>query len=612
MAPRAKAIGLADPCVDKCSDRGNQYYDEDHPIERSNTNIVPQDSGPDIFDIIREELEAKEVEKGKGFFIPRGSLQETFTPGRLLAAVQQLWKDVPEEGHQRLCIRILHEVRCWKVFLLFIYTQLHESLPELWKNESGKDSLRLSDRCLPLISITPDGKIACQNKTHSHRLPGRKTRKLSGKDCKHMVLASYAFNAVYFKLPTKGKKNHVHYSLGPKDVLPYTIDSPSPDRSLVKGRAGSAGQASNNVKLRPDTDQDDNLHGGFGEVKRIIIDRSHFDFGHLGSDDGKNKELTFALKRLHASDKEAFDKELASLITVKAQKSTHLIKLLATFSVIEEDGGSEVFYLLFPWAEGNLWKYWEVHQPKNEQDRLSIAPWMAQQCHQLALALLCVHNEREHTLQFYEVPAGKGELYGRHGDIKAENVLYFEADGTLVLSDFGLGRLHTKYSRSNADPKALEKSATYRAPEFDLAKGRISRKSDVFSLGCMFLEFVTWHVLGYDAVYEVFPDYRMDEDTAYGFATDIFFKIEGDTAIIKPKVCEWMVKLRKHERASEYTKQFLDIIEKMLSPYPNDRINVAKLVRELGVIRKACERDPSYYGGESPSRSYVFHLIKPP
>ncbi|KAK3486965.1 kinase-like domain-containing protein [Neurospora crassa] len=606
MAPRVKAIGLADPRVDKCSDRGNQYYDDDHPIERPNTDIVPQDSGPEIFDIIREELEDQEVEEGKGFFIPRSSLQEIFTPGRLLAAIQQLWKDVPEEDHQRLCIRVLHEVRCWKVFVLFIYTQQHKLLPELWQNESGTDSLRLSDQCLPLISITPDGKITCQNTTHSHQLPGCETRKISRKDSKYMVLASYAFNAVYFKLPTKGKKVHVHYRLGPKDILPYTIDSFPFDKSLGNEGAGSAGRTSNSGNPRSDMDQDGNLHGGFSEVTRITIDRSHFNFGHHGSHDGNNKEVTFALKRLHASDKEAFDKELASLISVKTQKSTHLIKLLTTFSVIEEDGGSEVFYLLFPWAEGNLWKYWKVHQPRNQQERLTSALWMAQQCHQLARALLCVHNERQQTLKLYEFPAGKDELYGRHGDIKAENVLYFESDGMLVLSDFGLGRLHTKYSRSNADPKALEKSATYRAPEFDLARGRISRASDVFSLGCMFLEFVTWQILGYDAVYDEFPTYRMEEDITHGFESDIFFKVEGETAIIKPKVHEWMVRLKQHENASEYTKQFLDVIEKMLSPYPKDRINVVKLESRLHLLRRKCETDTSYYGGESQSRSYVF------
>ncbi|KAK3950584.1 kinase-like domain-containing protein [Pseudoneurospora amorphoporcata] len=597
MAPRAKALGLRDPRVDVCFDRGDQYYEDDHPIEPPHTDIVPQDSGPDIFDIIREELEAKEIEQGKDFYIPRACLQEIFTHGRLLATIQQLWKHVPAKEHQRLCLRVLDEVRCWKVFLLFIYTQQHELLPELWKNESGNDSLRLSDRCLPLISVTPDGKIACQNKTHSHRLPGCDIKRFSGKDCKYMVSASYAFNAVYFKLPTKGQKNHVHYSLGPKDVLPYKIiptrgrDCPLTNGRLIKHRPDMD-------QDEPDTDEDDNLHGGFGEVKRVIIDRSHFNFGQLGSDDGRNKEVTFALKRLHGSDKDAFDKELASLVTVKAQRDIHLIKLLVTFSVTEDDG-SEVFYLLFPWAEGNLWKYWKAH----EQERLSQARWMAQQCYQLARALLCVHNEREQTLQYYDVPAGKGELYGRHGDIKAENVLYFEADSTLVLSDFGLGRLHTKHSRSNSDPKLVEKSATYRAPEFDLANGRISRSSDVFSLGCMFLEFVTWYIMGYDAVYDGFPDHRMDLDTIWGFESDTFFKIEGDTAIIKPKVREWMDMLKKHEKASEYTNQFLDIIERMLSPHPKDRINVSRLSKELDLLRQTCERDPSYYGAESSSRS---------
>ncbi|KAA8628695.1 hypothetical protein SMACR_04121 [Sordaria macrospora] len=610
MAPRAKAVGLADPHVDICFDRGNCYYDTDHPFKRRNTDIKPHDDGLEIFRTVRRELEARIIKKGSNYFIPRGCLHDIFTPGRLLAVVQQLWKNMSGHDQQSFCQKVLYDVRCWKVFLLFILTKHHKLLPQLWKEESDRnEKLRLSDRCLPLKSIDSEsGEIKCQNENHSfHQFPGWEEEDLSHCQLHSFEQASYALNAVYFKLPTDGEQNHVHYCLGPKDVLPYTImpsrapDSPSSDRGFLSERADSPGQSSNNGNPRSDTDQDDNLHGGFGEVMRIIIDRSHFDFGHLGSDNGNNKEVAFALKRLHASDKEAFDKELASLISVKAQKGTHLIKLLTTFSVIEQDGGNEVFYLLFPWAEGNLWKYWKVHQPRNEQERLALAPWMAQQCHQLAIALLCVHNERQLTLSYYDILDEKGELYGRHGDIKAENVLYFEADRTLVLSDFGLGRLHTKYSRSNADPKALERSATYRAPEFDLPRGRISRACDVFSLGCTFLEFVTWHVLDYDAVYNVFPNKRMDDDTVYGFETDTFFKIEGDIAIIKPQVRDWMEDLKKDKedkKASEYTKQFLDIIEQMLNPDPTARIKVSKLVRELGKISRACEDDKSYYGDQ--------------
>lgn len=275
MAPRMKAIGLADPRVDICFDRGNRYYEADHPMMRQNTEVEPQDAGARIFRTIRRQLEANIVKKGNHYFIPRGCQREIFTPGRLLAAIQQLWKGMTEKDHRHLCDRVLYEVRCWKVFLLFILTQNHRLLPQLWEQESGNDDLRLSDRCLPLISINSDGLIKCQNSNHSsHQFPGCEEDDLSHSDRHSFEQASYALSAVYFKLPTQGKKTHVHYCLGPKDVLPYTIipsrtrDSILPDGSLVKHK--------------PDTDQDDNLHGGFGEVRRIRIHRSHFNFDHLG------------------------------------------------------------------------------------------------------------------------------------------------------------------------------------------------------------------------------------------------------------------------------------------------------------------------------------------
>lgn len=283
MAPWAKAIGLADPRVDICNDRGNQYYDEDHPFERPSTKIEPQDGGHTIFEIIRDELEAKEVKKGKNSFIPRGSLQKIFTPGRLLAVIQELWKDLSEKDQQRLCVRVLCDVRCWKVFLLFVYAELEKFLPQFWKNENGKDTLRLSDRCLPLVSITPDGRITCQNKTHSHRFPGCETKKLSRKERRYMEEASYALSAVYLKLPKNGSKTHVHYCLGPNDALPYTIipcASPARNRS-ISGRTTTAGKA-DDAKGKGDTTTNDNPNGGFGEITRVIIDPSHYNFGHLG------------------------------------------------------------------------------------------------------------------------------------------------------------------------------------------------------------------------------------------------------------------------------------------------------------------------------------------
>jgi serine/threonine protein kinase len=230
---------------------------------------------------------------------------------------------------------------------------------------------------------------------------------------------------------------------------------------------------------------------------------------------------------------------------------------------------------------------------------------MADQCYKLAAALMYVHNEREHHLRWLEdVKEDEQDLYGRHGDVKAENILYFEKPDILVMADFGLGRLHSKISRSN-DPKTLERTATYRAPEFDTIQGKISRACDIFSLGCMFLEFVTWYLLGWEAL-EEFPNYRLEKDI-YDFVSDTFFRIEGglgspNRPAIKPQVVQWIRKLQRNQNCNQYLLDFLNLIEnKMLQPDSAERIKSGALVDKLGLFVRTCRTDSSYY---KESRSY--------
>lgn len=288
------------------------------------------------------------------------------------------------------------------------------------------------------------------------------------------------------------------------------------------------------------------------------------------------------------------------------QEDKHLIKLLATIEVQKplrpgSDISISTFYFVFPWAQGDLWHFWKMHDILSERDHRCL--WMVEQCHQLAKGLMHVHNERSALRRFKSLDVNS-DLYGRHGDIKADNILYFKRNDKLVIADFGLGRMHTKISRSNVDPKTLEKTATYRAPEFDTPHGKISRASDIFSLGCVFLEFVTWYLLGWHAVDELFPAYRLDKDI-HGFLSDTFFSI-GDSEMpeIKPKVREWIRELRKSDRCNPCILQFLDAIEgKMLHPDPKGRIKSGPLVRELELLTTTCRRDSSYYKEEAHASS---------
>lgn len=125
------------------------------------------------------------------------------------------------------------------------------------------------------------------------------------------------------------------------------------------------------------------------------------------------------------------------------------------------------------------------------------------------------------------------QLHGRHGDLKPENILWLrsylkeskEADqsclmGLLKISDFGLTRFHKTMSRSQINAGRVPVSPTYRAPEYDVAK-MVSQSSDIWSFGCIVLQFVTWYLLGWEGV-DRFSQNRIDEDNSE-VKEDVFF-----------------------------------------------------------------------------------------
>lgn len=178
------------------------------------------------------------------------------------------------------------------------------------------------------------------------------------------------------------------------------------------------------------------------------------------------------------------------------------------------------------------------------------------------------------------------------------NFLWFKSDsfpGLLALADFGLGRLHTQVSRSKQDPNSLERTATYRCPEFDLEFGLVSPRSDIFSLGCVFLEYVTWFLLGLEDVEKTFPDFRLEQDK-HGFDSDVFFSIKDKKAYLKSSVTKWITKLKNHRDCSWYLSDLLDIIrDRMLDPESTTRIPSSLLSKKMKDLLKTCTVDPDYY-----------------
>lgn len=176
----------------------------------------------------------------------------------------------------------------------------------------------------------------------------------------------------------------------------------------------------------------------------------------------KQEDPLFAVKSLNPLLSEDMDKDKAFRLEVKAllkvKSGPHLeVNLLTTFEY------NNRYHLLFRWADGgSLEKLWNEHFPRPGVTYNWIC-WMVQQCQGLADGLSGIHDTKmtaedlevfqssqvSPTAQnFAEAPPGNteedddGRYYGRHGDIKPQNVLWFKQDenqyglGVLKLADF--------------------------------------------------------------------------------------------------------------------------------------------------------------------------------
>ena len=200
--------------------------------------------------------------------------------------------------------------------------------------------------------------------------------------------------------------------------------------------------------------------------------------------------------------------------------------------------------MLFPWATGNLRRFWQSHSPPERT--VSMVRWIAKQCEGIAQGLRKIHRNDSDT---FRNGGHERDDVGIHSDIKPENILWFEdskgkGHGTLVICDFGFTRFHRQQSRSVA--YIAGGSDTYRAPEIDFSN-RASRAYDVWSLACLYLEFITWYLMGFDSVELDFTNARLaGDERSFGFEADKFFNHYNFTAnleanngaVIKPAVLE--------------------------------------------------------------------------
>ncbi|KAF5966756.1 serine/threonine protein kinase [Fusarium bulbicola] len=238
--------------------------------------------------------------------------------------------------------------------------------------------------------------------------------------------------------------------------------------------------------------------GGYAAVERLRIRPDHYR---------STRHDTFALKILRPDIediKTAFLQELTAFR--KLRRGPHLVELVAAVEISECQ-----FMFIFPWAEGGTLEDLMTQEHANRTGTVShlsreLIGWVLDRCRGLVEALETIHFTR--TDSIYQ---GEGDLcknYGLHLDIKPSNILYFSQEteaspfGTLKLADCGLMEFHSLTSRSRKSATGCSAGPRiYRPPEYDF-NHTMSRKVDVWAMGCVFSEFLTWAVLPHGSVDE--------------------------------------------------------------------------------------------------------------
>ncbi|KAF3014710.1 hypothetical protein E8E14_006881 [Neopestalotiopsis sp. 37M] len=313
-----------------------------------------------------------------------------------------------------------------------------------------------------------------------------------------------------------------------------------------------------------DDGDEDPARGGGGLVYRARVHPAHqegFEAETIG--------LRVAVKEFHR--KELFRQENKVLQQIKDLRHAHVIRHL-----ISIESGERKAYSIFPWTDGGtLQDFWQTPMKELTEEHVL---WAFQQMHGLVSAIETLH------LIFK----------CRHGDLKPQNILSFEKDGkiTFKVADFGISKIHdmlTIYRKVATTNLAF--TASYQGPEIEFERSDPndqqprSRKYDIWSLGCVFLEFSVWLLHGPDAM-EDFDSARETSGSSLYEVTDrekklakVHYLAHGTVgALLNDPRCagktglaellsiigDRMLKTKVDERASadEIVKLIFDIIDR--------------------------------------------------
>ncbi|KAI0407737.1 kinase-like domain-containing protein [Xylaria palmicola] len=218
--------------------------------------------------------------------------------------------------------------------------------------------------------------------------------------------------------------------------------------------------------------------GYFSTIYRVAIPSSHL---YEQNTDGYHEVALKCLVLPNGPEKnECFLREKQILEKMRELQHPHLIQAHSAYHRGKDMG------FVFPYAkDGSLAHFWIQHDPVLS---LSLVSWALIQMKGLAHGIEQLHGTKT-----------------RHGDIRPQNILIFENTGgnrkDLVVADMAIAKYRALYAHEPAGPRKNPfGSRRYEPPEAEdqsLREVKVQQlphflKYDLWSLGCVFLEFLIW------------------------------------------------------------------------------------------------------------------------
>ncbi|KAI0401305.1 hypothetical protein F4802DRAFT_433418 [Xylaria palmicola] len=271
----------------------------------------------------------------------------------------------------------------------------------------------------------------------------------------------------------------------------------------------------------------------YSRVEKRSIYRECFKSNiQTAEDDDRN--YCVAVKTLTRNDQWAVESEASVYQAIRGLRSVHLTKAIACIS---RDPFSQ---FVFPLPEyGNLRDFWLRQEDAPRDHTYFLRVFQQLTC--LACAM--------HELHCANI---------RHGNLRPENIGCFKTSNGLPAGDRKDHDAMVRLAIMDVGIADIRSHQRYVAPEEDMPQEPRSRRSDVWSMGCIFLEFAIWLIYGAKRV----RDFTTDDDPRFAK-----FFITNEVFYLRPSVSHIMDEMQGNPCCSHDTaiRRLINLVsQKML------------------------------------------------